>query len=562
MKKNIVFPIIVFFSLVSTATPPEKITIPIFPKETNRIQVANQKALILFKDASTDSPQLYHGFKNEWHMQEEPSMFYWSDESIPEGFNSHRETLSGSSEMLIPLETSAEWLRIWYGDRPVWIGGNFIINKGKEYKPIEVMGNQFKMWSPTGEDGEYKVYVRPDGKYAGMLTFLYKYGGIEGICFGAMINGMSVFPVMLPAKVLYGYDSYKDFTVLPPKPNSPFYEIRFPDALSDGNNSIDLNKLSDEQFGQLFLKANSAEKILVATQVGEYLPKLMWFDPNTWPLQKITVPFAPGDYPESPSEVREVETPASQKARRLAEMTRNVNNPVISGSAPSHIKVSYIRLSPEQTVITIRFTPQSNFQYNINRDAYITSNKGNEHYAIKRVSGANLSPKPTQARRGEEEVITMYFEPVPLESTVINLVEGPSRDNINISGIEVPLTREKSGQKDNIYDPKLKDDIIMVEETQPKFPGGDIEMMKWIGKNMHYPENAQYNNKQGRVMVQFVVEIDGSIQEAKVTSGVDPDLDKEALRLVHSMPRWIPATVGGKQVRSNYTLPIIFRLQR
>ncbi len=103
--------------------------------------------------------------------------------------------------------------------------------------------------------------------------------------------------------------------------------------------------------------------------------------------------------------------------------------------------------------------------------------------------------------------------------------------------------------------------IFTAVEEQPKFPGGDAELYKWLSKNIRYPEMAAQNNIQGRVTVQFVVEKNGSVGEVKVVRGKDPDLDKEAVRVVKSLPKFIPGKMNGQNVRVWYTLPINFKLQ-
>jgi len=103
--------------------------------------------------------------------------------------------------------------------------------------------------------------------------------------------------------------------------------------------------------------------------------------------------------------------------------------------------------------------------------------------------------------------------------------------------------------------------IFTAVEESPQFPGGDAELYKWLSKNIRYPEMAAQNNIQGRVTVQFVVEKDGSVGEVKVVRGKDPDLDKEAVRVVKSLPKFIPGKMNGQSVRVWYTLPIMFKLQ-
>ena len=104
--------------------------------------------------------------------------------------------------------------------------------------------------------------------------------------------------------------------------------------------------------------------------------------------------------------------------------------------------------------------------------------------------------------------------------------------------------------------------IFEVVEQMPEFPnGGMAGLMQFLSKNIKYPTIAQENGTQGRVTVQFVVNKDGSIVDAKVIRGVDPYLDKEALRVIGTMPKWKPGMQRGKPVRVKYTVPVMFRLQ-
>ncbi|WP_099464297.1 MULTISPECIES: energy transducer TonB [Parabacteroides] len=102
--------------------------------------------------------------------------------------------------------------------------------------------------------------------------------------------------------------------------------------------------------------------------------------------------------------------------------------------------------------------------------------------------------------------------------------------------------------------------IFTVVEEMPKFPGGDAELLKFLGKSVKYPVIAQENGIQGRVICSFVINRDGSVVDAEVVRGVDPALDKEAIRVVNSMPKWTPGKQRGKPVRVKYTVPITFRL--
>ena len=102
--------------------------------------------------------------------------------------------------------------------------------------------------------------------------------------------------------------------------------------------------------------------------------------------------------------------------------------------------------------------------------------------------------------------------------------------------------------------------VFDMVEQMPAFPGGMQELMVYLGKNIKYPTIAQENGTQGRVIIQFVVERDGTISDVRVARGVDPYLDKEAVRVVKSMPKWIPGKQNGKAVSVKYTVPIVFEV--
>lgn len=107
-----------------------------------------------------------------------------------------------------------------------------------------------------------------------------------------------------------------------------------------------------------------------------------------------------------------------------------------------------------------------------------------------------------------------------------------------------------------------EEEIFVAVEQQAEFPGGMPALMKWLGSNIRYPEAAQQNDVQGRVIVKFVVEKDGSVSQAQIVKGVDKDLDKEALRVVNKMPKWQPGKNNGVTVRSYFTLPVNFKLNQ
>ena len=109
--------------------------------------------------------------------------------------------------------------------------------------------------------------------------------------------------------------------------------------------------------------------------------------------------------------------------------------------------------------------------------------------------------------------------------------------------------------------PEVSNKVFDVVEEMPHFPGGAAALQAFLSSNTKYPVVAQENGVQGRVIVSFVVERDGSITDVKVVRSVDPSLDREASRVVRSMPRWSPGKQNGSAVRVKYTVPVVFRLQ-
>ena len=143
-----------------------------------------------------------------------------------------------------------------------------------------------------------------------------------------------------------------------------------------------------------------------------------------------------------------------------------------------------------------------------------------------------------------------------------------SKTNTAIGTFDVKGNDEAEGEvlkaKEVVVDEKPKEEetkVFDVVEQMPSFPGGDAELMKFLHDHMKYPAVAEENGIQGRVICTFVVERDGSITEVKVIKSVDPSLDKEAIRVLKSMPKWIPGKQNGSAVRVKYTVPVNFRLQ-
>ena len=102
--------------------------------------------------------------------------------------------------------------------------------------------------------------------------------------------------------------------------------------------------------------------------------------------------------------------------------------------------------------------------------------------------------------------------------------------------------------------------IVEFPDVEASFPGGPVELMKWIKNNVEYPQTSIEMNEQGRVFLSFIVERDGSITNVKVERGISADIDREAKRVVRKMPKWIPGESAGRAVRARCRMPINFIL--
>ena len=147
-----------------------------------------------------------------------------------------------------------------------------------------------------------------------------------------------------------------------------------------------------------------------------------------------------------------------------------------------------------------------------------------------------------------------------------------TQDEVNQAKAAISVADVKGNDEENgkdiadLEDHKLivasEDEVFQVVEQAPEYPGGMAALMKWIGKEIKYPSIAQEMNIEGRVIVQFVIGRDGSVRDVQVLRTVDPTLDKEAVRVVKAMRKWIPGRQRGEPVSVRFTLPITFKLQQ
>ena len=160
------------------------------------------------------------------------------------------------------------------------------------------------------------------------------------------------------------------------------------------------------------------------------------------------------------------------------------------------------------------------------------------------------TPPPPPPPVQEVEVLNVVEDDVETESIEINTEDDTDVEVVIAAPVEAPVEEEE------------EEVVFMVVETMPEFPGGQQALFKYLSENVKYPVIAQENGIQGRVICQFVVNKDGSIVDVEVVrSGGDASLDKEAVRVIKSMPKWKPGKQRGKAVRVKYTVPVNFRLQ-
>lgn len=160
----------------------------------------------------------------------------------------------------------------------------------------------------------------------------------------------------------------------------------------------------------------------------------------------------------------------------------------------------------------------------------------------------NIPPPPPEAP-SVAEVLDIVEDDADVEQTAIASTEDVG-ERVEVK--YVPVVEEEEPEEQTIFE---------VVENMPDFPGGQAALMQFLSKNIKYPTIAQENGTQGRVIIQFVVNRDGSVVDPVVVRSVDPYLDKEALRVISTMPKWTPGKQRGKPVRVKYTVPVQFRLQ-
>jgi protein TonB len=156
-------------------------------------------------------------------------------------------------------------------------------------------------------------------------------------------------------------------------------------------------------------------------------------------------------------------------------------------------------------------------------------------------------PPPPPQQQQISDVLEIVEDDVEIEDE-FEVIDVEATENQSIQVVEVEVEEEEAP-------------IFFIVEQMPEFPGGELELRKYIAENVNYPAVARENNIQGRVYVRFVVTTNGSVDQVSVARGVDPLLDAEAIRVVKGLPKWTPGKQRGQAVNVWYTVPINFQLQ-
>lgn len=176
--------------------------------------------------------------------------------------------------------------------------------------------------------------------------------------------------------------------------------------------------------------------------------------------------------------------------------------------------------------------------------------------------GCTHNSKITNTEKETEVSDSLQEETIIERDTLKTLL----REEVPVNTIkEKPEAPKKKRITDRAIQSEIVEEVVplIVVDTlgqRPHFRGGDTEMYKYINQNLKYPIIAQENGIQGRVIVQFTIKTDGSITDIHIKRGIDPSCDKEAIRVVKGMPKWLPAKQNGKPIEVSYMIPIIFKL--
>ena len=172
---------------------------------------------------------------------------------------------------------------------------------------------------------------------------------------------------------------------------------------------------------------------------------------------------------------------------------------------------------------------------------------------------------PPMLQQENELRLAPKAEPKP--ETVIEIVDDEEQPDMRQEEqVETDVDGDMEAMDDEIGDieppPPPDDDVVDIVEVEdlPQFPGGAVEFMKWLTRNLKYPSQAQEQQTQGRVVAEFIVNTDGSVTDVRLVSKLTPPCDNEVLRVLRMMPRWTPGLQAGQPCRTKVCIPVVFRM--
>ena len=213
-------------------------------------------------------------------------------------------------------------------------------------------------------------------------------------------------------------------------------------------------------------------------------------------------------------------------------------------------------------LLTIIFTPKE--KYDMNLDQVLSEMKPAQNkYKLSAPKLLNLTHKNITKKAGK---LTAYTAPVILPDKNVtdnelsaegNITKGAESNSVNIPADTTGFANKTTNH--NGVNANTDKVLFRVIEELPEFPGGATEFMKWLTRNLRYPKTAEENNINGKVVVSFIINKNGSISDIKIIKSLDPDCDDEVLRVMKKMPKWKPGTEKGRPVRTQYVIPVIFK---
>jgi len=177
-----------------------------------------------------------------------------------------------------------------------------------------------------------------------------------------------------------------------------------------------------------------------------------------------------------------------------------------------------------------------------------------------------MDPELSPLLRPENElVLAPKAEPKPTTRIVVAEDDSEPELQQEEEPVETDIDSDMAAQEEEeeLLPPPPDDDEVVsirVVEDLPQFPGGPVEMMKWLTRNLKYPKQAEELKQQGKVVAEFIVNTDGSITDVKIVKGLTPLCDREVLRVLRMMPRWTAGIQDGKPCRTKVCIPVVFRI--